>query len=124
MSNALEALKNEDFSMLGAIKVTPQDLHATLQASKTVLSVREAIMDGEIDDNDVVLFVAPILAQLRNHDQEVQFPYEMALIGLAVAAETVPEKWAHEYLSGLAELRTKRIPMAWRIAEICLGNKC
>lgn len=118
---ALEALRSDSFLLLGLLDTTPKAMHGTLQTSETVHSLREAVLKGKVDDNDVVFFVGSLLSEL---ERGCLFPYEMTLIGLAVTMELVPEKWAHEYIAGLAELRIKEMPLAWRVAKICLGDEC
>jgi hypothetical protein len=114
----LEALKSPSLLVLSSLGLSPKALHRVLQTSETVIALREAVLEGDVNDNDIVFFVGPLLAG------EVIFPYEISLIGLAVALETIPQKWANDYISGLYEIRIKELPMAWQVAEICLGNKC
>ena len=121
MTTVLKSLATDEFLRISEFTLNPESLYSTLSRNPAVLETRRAVLAGEIGDEDVADFVARLIA---GKPAGSIFEYDTTLAALAVALETVPEQWAHEYISGLASMEAPELPKSPKVARICIGKSC
>jgi hypothetical protein len=118
--NAFRDLQNEDIRTKGSVISTAEALRAFLQYRSEVISLRRAIERGEITPNDIKDYVHELF---RSFSTGIKFAYEIDLAAISMALETFPGPFAEEYLKDLSRLQIRELPLAPRVARLCLARR-
>ena len=118
--NALRDLQNEDIRTKGSVISTAEALRAFLQYRSEVISLRKAVEGGEITPTDIRDYVDELL---RSFSTGIKFAYEIDLAAISMALETFPGPIAEEYLEDLSRLKIRELPLAPRVARLCLTRR-
>ena len=118
--NALRDLQNEDIQTKSSVISTAEALRAFLQYRLEVVSLRRAVEAGEIAPTDIKEYVDELL---RSFLTGTKFLYEIDLAAIAMALETYPEPFAEKYLEDLSRLHIQELPLAPRVARLCLTRR-
>lgn len=118
--NALRDLQNEDIQTRGSVISTGEALRTFLQYRSEVVSLRKAVEAGEITPTDIKEYVDELL---RSFLAGTKFPYEIDLAAISMALETYPGPFSEEYLEDLSRLQIQELPLAPRVARLCLTRR-
>ena len=101
---------------------TDSGLHTVLSRSTEVQQLRKALDEGRLSADDINSFISNLLFRFARGQQ---FDDDTTLAAIAVALESLdlPHSFADEYLEDLAQLRITELPMAPRVARLCLENR-
>jgi hypothetical protein len=116
----LDELISESFVVSVGFLSTPGTLRRFLLRSREVREIREALLQGAIDDETIRKFVSGLLAGFR---VGARFEHEIALAALAVVLERRATDFADEFLLDLAKLKLAEMPLCIRVARECLKEK-
>lgn len=118
--NALRDLQNEDIQTKSSVISTAEALRAFLQYRFEVVSLRKAVEAGEITPTDIKEYVDELL---RSFSTGTKFLYEIDLAAISMALETFPGPFAQEFLEDLSRLKIQELPLAPRVARLCLTRR-
>ncbi len=118
--SALRDLQNEDIQTNGLVISTAEALRTFLQYRSEVVSLRKAVEVGEITLTDIEEYVDELL---RSFVTGTKFPYEIDLAAIAMALETYLGAFAEKYLEDLSRLHVQELPLAPRVARLCLARR-
>ncbi len=118
--SALRDLQNEDIQTKGLVISTAEALRAFLQYRSEVVSLRRAVEAGAITPTDIEEHVDELL---RSFSTGTKFVYEIDLAAISMALETYPGPFAEEYLEDLSRLQIQELPLAPRVARLCLARR-
>ncbi len=118
--SALRDLQNEDIQTKGLVISTAEALRTFLQYRPEVVSLRKAVEAGEITLTDIEEYVDELL---RSFVTGTKFPYEIDLAAISMALETYPAPFAEKYLEDLSRLQIQELPLAPRVARLCLARR-
>ena len=116
----LEALCEAELQRNGGLISSSRALRAFLLTRPEVLAVSRALASGEVTTSDLDAYVRE---RLRSFSPGEKFEYEIALAAIVVVLESFPGPFAEAYLLDLANLRIEEIPMATRVASLCLQRR-
>lgn len=111
---AVLALVDDEFLVDYGLLGNPRALQSALARSRQVSRIRDALANGEIDEDALRLFVGELLRELKIG---TLFPYDVSLAALAVAIQSRPTAFAEEFLRSLAALKLVEMPMSIRVAR-------
>ena len=118
--NALLDLQNEDIQTKGFVISAAEALRTFLQYRSEVVSLRKAIEGEEVTPTDIKEYVDELL---RSFSAGTKFAYEIDLAAISVTLETFPGPFAEEYLEDLSRLQIQELPLAPRVARLCLTRR-
>lgn len=118
--NALGNLQNEEIQTKGFVISTAEALKAFLKYRPEVLSLRKSIEAGEVTPTDIKEYVDELL---RSFSTGKKFAHEIDLAAISMALETFPGNFAEEYLEDLSRLKIQELPLAPRVARLCLARR-
>lgn len=118
--NALDSLCLERLVEAAFPVSSAEGLRALLRDRPEVVAVRRALMAGELTTGEVAAFVR---ATLRRLSPGKKLTEEVAVAAVAVALESLPGKFAVEFLENLAALRVQELPLAPRVAALALARR-
>lgn len=117
---ALNDLRGEEIQAGGFMISTPKALRTFLQQRPELIDLRRAINSGEVTPDDITAFVEELLLTFCRGEH---FADEITLAAVAVAIRNDPRPFAEEYLEDLAKLKITELPLAPRVARICLDRR-
>lgn len=117
---ALNALQGDDIQTKAFVISTGEALRAFLQVRPEIVSLRRAINTGEVTWTDIKGYVSELI---RSFCAGKKFVDEISLAAIAVTVETLPGTFAEEYLEDLASLQIQELPLATRVARLCLSGR-
>jgi len=115
----LGQVASDDFSISMGVVSSSHGLRRWLIKNDTVRALRRAILFGTITERAVRQFTDNLFIDFQ---RGTRFPHEIALSAIAVALENVNTEFASEYLNDLARLRVLEMPLAPRVAQICVSR--
>lgn len=118
--DALRDLQNEEIQTKGFVISTAEALRAFLEHRPEVASLRKAIEVGEVTSTDIKEYVNELL---RSFSTGKKFAHEIDLAAISLALETLPGTFSAEYLEDLSRLQIQELPLAPRIARLCLARR-
>lgn len=117
---ALNDIRREEIQAGGFMISMPQALRTFLQQRPEIIALRRAIGSGEVTPGDITAFVEGLLLTFCRGEH---FADEITLAAVAVTIQNNPMPFAEEYLEGLAKLKITELPLAPRVARICLDRR-
>lgn len=114
---ALEALKSAGFLVRMGVTSNARAIHRALERCAEVGAIRQAIYQGQIDEDTLRQFIAGLLQEFQ---PGFLFPYDLTLAAVAVVLENRPTRLAEEVLSDLARLKCPELPLGIRVGQECL----
>lgn len=99
---------------------TAEGLRAFLSCRPEVIELRRAFEAEAIDSDDFHSFVNELLGHFR---RGARFHAEGVIAALAVAIETLPARFAQEFLQDLARVKIAELPLAPRVARLSLRER-
>ena len=116
----LNALREEALQTDAYMISTAGALYTFLRQRSEVIDLRRAISNNEVTPEDITEFVQGLLKSFRPSEK---FADEITLAAIAVTIRNVPRLFAEKYLRDLAELKISELPLAPRVARLCLANR-
>jgi hypothetical protein len=113
---ALQVLQSDDFLVRFGVTSNARAMHAALRRSDEVENVRDALYQGQIDEQTLRDFVSGLLESFRVGEL---LPFDVTLAAVAVAVESRPTPFVDEFLSELSRLQRREFPIAIRVAQEC-----
>ena len=120
MPEVLKQLDSDDFIASLAFIGTPTAMRRALACGDEVLSVRKALLRGEITEELLRSFVSELICNFQRGEH---FAHELALAAIAVAIESRMTDFTEEFLLDLARLKLSELPLAIRVARECLAAR-
>lgn len=118
--NVLDELLGEEIQTEGFAISTATALRIFLQQREEVRDLREALRSNRVTPTHITEFVEELLQSFRKGEK---FEDELALAAIAVSLENYSVQFAEEYIQDLANLSIKEMPLAPRVARLCLANR-
>ena len=115
-----DALRDESLKLAASSISTAEGLRVFLSGRAEVLEVRRALATGSLTCDQIRTFVQRLL---RNFRVNRKFVDEYVLAAIAVALESFPGHFADQYLSDLASVRIKEMPLASRVASLAIRQR-
>ena len=116
----LDALENDDLQSKASMISTSEALTKFLQRRIEVGELRGAVASGQVSVNMLREFVS---RRLSSFEVGKRFPHEVSLAAIAVALERNPSEFAEEYISDLAGLEIRELPLAIRVGRFVLSRR-
>lgn len=116
----LDELQNESLEMASSSISTAEGLRDFLSRRPEVLELRRALAAGGIVIDDLRIFVQHLLRDFRANEK---FTGDYVLAAIAAALESFPGAFADEYLSDLASIHIREIPLAPRVARLAMQQR-
>lgn len=117
---ALHDLRDEDIQIRGLMISSPKALRSFLQQRPEVIALRRAVSNGEISPDEIAAFVEELLLTFSRGEH---FADEITLAAIAVAIQNDPRPFAEHYLQELSNLEIVELPLAPRVAHVCLDRR-
>lgn len=99
---------------------TAEGLRVFLSSRDEVISLRRAFATEAIGPDDLREFVRRVLQRFAAGRR---FGEESSIAAIAVALETHPAPFAEEFLSILSRVIAAEVPLASRVARLCLRQR-
>ncbi len=115
----LERLKSVAFEA-EVVASTPNILRRILSRRVEIRELGKAYDSGCLPDDQIRNFVDDLLRAGAGNER---FPYQTGLAAIATMLEPRFTKFAEEYLSDLARIRSERFSIASRVARECLAAR-
>lgn len=118
--SVLDGLRSESLETASSSISTAEGLRDFLSRRLEVLELRRTLATGGIVIDDVRNFVQHLLQDFRPNEK---FAGDYILAAIAVALESFPGAFADEYLSDLASLHIREMPLAPRVARLAVQQR-
>ena len=116
----LDDLRSVPFQDLASSISTAEGLRAFLTSRPEVLSLRRAVATEAVGAQELREFIRTLLLGFTPNRK---FADDVSIAAVAVAVETHPASFAQEFLDVLGQLVAAEIPLAPRVARICLRER-
>jgi hypothetical protein len=117
---ALQSLGTESLNLAASCISTAEGLRGFLSNRSEVLDLRRALASGSVTFDQIQLFVQQLLRDFKRNEKLTN---EYILAAIGVALETFPGRFADDFLTELAAIRTKELPLASRVASLALRRR-
>ena len=118
--SALDDLQRLELQTGGAVISTATALRRFLLQRSEVVNLQTSLGNGSIAPTEVEEFIRGLLATFTPGRK---FSGDVTLAAVAVAIRNDPRSFATKYLEDLKSLRIKELPMAPRVASLCLHER-
>jgi len=109
-----------EFEVSVSLAGTNEALHSILDRSPVVEELRQSLQSEAVADEEVRAFVNGLLRTFR---PGVLFAYDLVLAAIAVALCRRRTRFASEYISDLAQLKSSELRRAVAIARLVRRNR-
>lgn len=115
----LEILKSYELALEVGITSSPQMLKRVLSKNKTILDIKENILQNKITADEVEIFVNNLM---KDFHKGTLFPHELALASLSVVFEGQETEFAKKFLTQLSSINISEMYVAPYVAKLCLAE--
>jgi hypothetical protein len=116
----LDDLRSVAFQDTASSISTAEGLRVFLSSRPEVISLRRAIVTEAIGADELREFIRTVLLGFTPNRK---FADDVSIAAVAVALETHPAAFAQEFLDVLARIVAAEVPLAPRVARLCLRER-